>query len=67
MEVGLRRSQRNHTYLLSAVRDQVSPARGTPDPHFYKLLLQWYTDKAQNVADVSIPYDSIKDLYIYQT
>lgn len=51
MEVGLRRSQRNHTYLLSAVRDQVSPARGTPDPHFYKLLLQWYTDKAQNVAD----------------
>lgn len=55
MEVGLRRSQRNHTYLLTAVRDEVSPARGKPDPYFYKVLLQWYTETAQDAADVSFP------------
>jgi hypothetical protein len=54
MEVGLRRSQRNHTYLITTVREEVSPSRGKPDPYFYKLLLQWYTETAQEAADVSV-------------
>jgi len=53
MEVGLRRSERNHTYLITTVREEVSPARGKPDPYFYKVLLQWYTETAQEAADVS--------------
>jgi hypothetical protein len=54
MESGLRRSHANHIYFMDAVREEVTPARGKPDLYFQDLLLEFYTEHAEQAANVSL-------------
>lgn len=54
MESGIRRSQANHMLFFNAIREEVTPSGGKPDAYFQDLLFQFYTEKAEEAANVSL-------------